>query len=68
MVQDLLSEKVVLLLPEFEPKPTQLWLIYPSRQSITPAVRLLTDMLKINCRDILSQLITKGVLQDAIID
>ncbi|MEC9060038.1 MAG: LysR family transcriptional regulator, partial [Pseudomonadota bacterium] len=37
-------------------KPTQLWLICPSRQSITPAVRLLRDMLKARCAECLVRL------------
>lgn len=34
---DLLSEKLVNMMPEFKPRSTELWLIFPSRQSITPA-------------------------------
>jgi DNA-binding transcriptional LysR family regulator len=62
MSHDLLNEKVVPILPEFEARSTELWLICPSRQSITPAVRLLREHLKIKCSDVLSQLINKGIL------
>jgi len=65
LAQDLLANKLAILLPQFEPKPTQLWLICPSRQSITPAVRLLRDMLQQKCHDILMQLNDKGMVTDA---
>ena len=59
---ELLSGKVVSVMPGFKPRSTELWLICPSRQSITPAVRLLRDMLKEKCTAILSQLTDKGLL------
>ena len=62
MSHDLLSEQVVSLLTEFAPKSTELWLICPSRQTITPAVRLLREHLKIKCTEVFTQLINKGVL------
>ncbi|MES9937528.1 MAG: LysR substrate-binding domain-containing protein, partial [Sedimenticola sp.] len=49
MSSDLLSGKVVTVMPGFKPRSTELWLICPSRQSITPAVRLLRDRLKEKC-------------------
>ena len=52
---DILSGRLVTLLPGYQPKPTQLWLICPSRQSITPAVRLLRDMLKARCAECLAR-------------
>ncbi|WP_299011606.1 LysR family transcriptional regulator [uncultured Shewanella sp.] len=67
MANDLLSEKVINILPEFTPTPTELWLIFPSRQSITPAARLLRDTLRQNSRDILQQLIDKGILNDSVL-
>jgi len=57
MSTDLLSGNVISLMPEFKPVPTELWLICPSRQSITPAVRLLRDMFKEKCTRILNQLV-----------
>lgn len=62
MSHDLLTEQVVTILSEFSPKSTELWLICPSRQTITPAVRLLREHLKIKCEDLLNQLINKGIL------
>ena len=65
MSTDLLSGKVVCLMPEFKPTSTELWLICPSRQSITPAVRLLRDCFREKCSAILKQLIDKGVIDDS---
>jgi DNA-binding transcriptional LysR family regulator len=68
MSDDLLTEKVVPLLSEFEARSTELWLICPSRQSITPAVRLLREHLKVKCANVLAQLINKGVLTKTDVD
>ena len=65
MSADLLSGKVVSLMPEYKPTPTELWLICPSRQSITPAVRLLRDRFREKSNAILKQLIDKGVIDDS---
>lgn len=46
MSNDLLSGKVVNVMPEFETRSTEPWLVCPGRQSITPAVRLLRDSLE----------------------
>jgi len=68
MSDDLLSGKVVNVMPDFTPRPTELWLICPSRQSITPAVRLLRDMLQKRCKETLQQLIDKGLLDDSVLN
>ena len=62
MSHDLLSEQVVPVLSNFEAKSTELWLICPSRQTITPAVRLLREHLRIKCAEVLTQLVNKGVI------
>lgn len=67
MSNDLLSENVVDVMPEFKPSSTELWLICPSKQSITPAVRLLRDSFKAKTMSILSQLIEKGILDDSVL-
>ncbi len=65
MSNDLLNERIVPILSEFVAKPKELWLICPSRQTITPAVRLLREHLKIKCAEIFTQLINKGILTKA---
>lgn len=67
MSADLLSGRVVSVMPDFKPKPTELWLIFPSRQSITPAARLLRDSFRAKCVGILNQLIDKGILDESIL-
>lgn len=62
MSADLISGKVVNVMPEYIANSTELWLICPSRQSITPAVRLLRDTLKEKTVNILNKLIDKGFL------
>ena len=46
MSADLLPGNVISVMPDFKPTSTELWLVCPSRQSITPAVRLLRDDFK----------------------
>lgn len=65
MSHDLLNDNVLPLLTEFEANPTELWLICPSRQTVTPAVRLLREHLRAKCSEILAQLIDKGVLTNS---
>ncbi|UJF17639.1 LysR family transcriptional regulator [Vibrio sp. SS-MA-C1-2] len=59
---DLLSGRLVNVMPEFTPKPTELWLVCPSKQSITPAVRLFRDMCRRKSKEIMKQLIDAKVL------
>jgi DNA-binding transcriptional LysR family regulator len=67
MADDLLSGRVISVMPEFKPRSTELWLICPSRQSITPAVRLLRDKFKEKSRSILNQLINKSILDESVL-
>lgn len=67
MSADLLSGNVISVMPEFKPRSTELWLICPSRQMITPAVRLLRDTFKKKCTAILKQLIEKGIVDDGVL-
>lgn len=65
--RDLLSENLINVIPEFKPSPTELWLVFPSRQLITPATRLLRDRIKKECKTILLQLIEKNILDESIL-
>ncbi|WP_375749183.1 LysR family transcriptional regulator [Vibrio sp. HN007] len=62
MSSELISGTVVNVMPEFKPTPTELWLICPSKQSITPGVRQLRDLFRQKTNDVLSQLSEKGIL------
>jgi len=67
MSTDLLSGNILSLMSEFKPIPTELWLICPSRQLITPAVRLLRDTFKKKSTGILNQLIDKGIIDGSVL-
>ncbi|MGR5150357.1 LysR substrate-binding domain-containing protein [Photobacterium swingsii] len=62
MSQDLLSGRVESVMSAYQATPTELWLVCPSRQSITPAVRLLRDAFREKTAVILEQLADKGVI------
>lgn len=63
MSDDLLAGRVVSIMPDFRPRSTELWLICPSRQSITPAMRHLREHLRQKCRGILETLVARELLQ-----
>ncbi|WP_028021845.1 LysR family transcriptional regulator [Enterovibrio calviensis] len=62
MASDLLADNVVSIDVDLPPESTELWLLFPSRQSITPAARLVRDMLQERCKALLRQLVEKGIL------
>lgn len=66
MSNDLLSGALVNVMPEFEPTPTELWLVYPSRQTITPAIRLLRDAIREKSLNILKRLEEQGFLKKSV--
>lgn len=66
MSADLLSGRVVSVMPEFKPRATELWIICPSRQSITPAIRLLRDFFREKSHAILNQLVEKEILDHSV--
>ncbi len=61
MSDELLTGRVVNVMPEFKPTPTELWLVCPSRQSITPIVRLLRDLFREKTENILAKMADKGI-------
>ena len=67
MAEDLLSGRLLSVMPEFTPDPTELWIVCPSRQSIVPAVRLLRDIFREKTKEILTQLVEKEVLNEAVL-
>jgi len=64
---DLLSGRLVNVMPEFKARATELWIVCPSRQSITPAVRLLRDAFREKSNRILKQFIEKDFLDDSVL-
>jgi DNA-binding transcriptional LysR family regulator len=63
MSADLLAGRVVNVMPGYTPRVSELWLVFPSRQSITPAARLLRDALQEKCNCVLQQLIDVGIIK-----
>lgn len=63
IAQDLLAGRLVPLLEDYQPKSTELWLIFPSKQLITPSTRLLRDFVKEKCNAILQKLVEKGIVK-----
>ena len=59
---DLLAGRVVPLMSDYKVDIGELWLVCPSRQSITPTVRLLRDMFRQRTKALLTQLVEKGFL------
>lgn len=68
IAEDLLSHKVVNVMPEYKPRSTQLWLVCPTRQSITPAVRLLRDALRAKSLSILEPLVEQSILSAQVLN
>lgn len=62
MSEDLLAGRVIPLMPDFMPRQDELWLVLPSRQSITPATRLLRDFIGRRCAEVLQRLAEQGLL------
>jgi DNA-binding transcriptional LysR family regulator len=66
MSADLLAGRVVSVMPDYVPRSSELWLVFPSRQSITPAARLLRDALKEKCVFVLKQLSDAGFIKEEV--
>lgn len=62
MSNDLLAGNVVEIMPDYQPTISELWLVCPSRRSITPTVRLLRDMFKERTEQIYQQLKEQGLI------
>jgi len=62
VAQDLLSGRLQRLMADYKVPLTEMWLVLPSRQLITPAVRLIRDELKHTINELRGQLIAKGTL------
>lgn len=62
IAEDLLSERLIPLLPDYHINQGELWLIYPSRQSITPATRLLRDMFRSKTHSLLALMADRGFI------
>ena len=68
IADDLIHDRVVKLMPDYQHTCGELWLICPSRQSITPAVRLLRDVCREKAKATLMALIRKGILDKSVLE
>lgn len=68
IADDLIHDRVVKLMPDYQHTCGELWLICPSRQSITPAVRLLRDVCREKAKATLMALIHKGILDKSVLE
>ncbi len=62
MADDLLNGRVINVMTGYQARSTELWLICPTRQSITPAMRLLRDSFRSQCKQIIDQLRVNKIL------
>ncbi|MBQ4833220.1 LysR family transcriptional regulator [Pseudoalteromonas sp. MMG010] len=67
IADDLLNDNVVSVMKDYQHIEGELWLICPSRQSITPAVRLLRDECRARSYHLLNKLVRKGVLNKSVL-
>ena len=67
IADDLLNKRVVTVMPNYQHTQGELWLICPSRQSITPAVRLLRDVCREKTAHILNQLVKQGIVDKRVL-
>ncbi|WP_096087648.1 LysR family transcriptional regulator [Agaribacterium haliotis] len=56
VAEDLLSGRLHALMPDYVAPPTELWLLCPSKQSITPTLRLLRDFFREKTAHVIKQL------------
>ncbi|KGK00679.1 MULTISPECIES: LysR family transcriptional regulator [Pseudoalteromonas] len=67
IADDLLNKRVVTVMPNYQHTQGELWLICPSRQSITPAVRLLRDVCREKTAHLLNQLVKEGIVDKRVV-
>ena len=67
IADDLLNKRVVTVMNNYQHTCGELWLICPSRQSITPAVRLLRDVCREKTAHLLNQLVKQGIVDKRIL-
>ena len=62
--EDLLAGRLQRIMTEVQIPLTEMWLMLPSRQLITPAIRQLRDELKLSINDLRERLIAKGIFSE----
>ena len=65
IAEDLLAGRLQRVMPAYHVPLTEMWLVLPSRQLITPAIRLIRDELKMKINTLRKALISKGILDES---
>lgn len=63
VAQDLLAGRLKRLMPDYTIPLTEMWLVLPSRQLISPAIRHIRDELKRTIADLREQLIAHDIIE-----
>lgn len=63
--QDLLAGRLQRLLPSYQIPITEMWLVLPSRQLISPAIRLIRDELKQSVNELRNKLIHAAIVDES---
>ena len=64
VAEDLLTGRLKRLMPNYKIPLTEMWLVLPSRQLITPAIRLIRDELKHTISQLRENLIAQGIINE----
>ncbi|WP_338366422.1 LysR family transcriptional regulator [uncultured Pseudoalteromonas sp.] len=64
VAEDLLEGRLKRLMPDYKIPLTEMWLVLPSRQLITPAIRLIRDELKHTISQLRKNLIAQGIVNE----
>ncbi|MCQ8886712.1 LysR family transcriptional regulator [Pseudoalteromonas agarivorans] len=64
VAEDLLAGRLKRLMPDYKIPLTEMWLVLPSRQLITPAIRLIRDELKHTISQLRKNLIAQGIINE----
>lgn len=64
VAEDLLTGRLKRLMPNYKIPLTEMWLVLPSRQLITPAIRLIRDELKHTISQLRKNLIAQGIINE----
>ncbi|BED90391.1 LysR family transcriptional regulator [Pseudoalteromonas sp. MM1] len=64
VAEDLLAGRLKRLMPDYKIPLTEMWLVLPSRQLITPAIRLIRDELKLTINQLRKKLIEQEIINE----
>lgn len=65
VAEDLLAGRLQRIMPDYQIPVTEMWLVLPSRQMISPAIRIIRDELKLKINVLRSKLIDKRILTES---